>query len=531
MNAYLYIRLSSADRDMAEGGESESVSNQRALLRQYLKEHAELSPCEVTEFVDDGFSGTSGNRPAFERMIESLKGGGARLVLCKDLSRFFRDYVEIGEYLERVFPLLGVRLIAVNDGYDSDDYKGTTGGMDVVLKCIVNGFYSRDLSQKIRTVETAMARKGQYIGSYSPYGYLKDPADKHRLVLDAVAAPVVRRIFDLALEGKGTGEIAKLLNNDHVEPPAAHFHRLHPESKKFQKGTSALNSWTSISVLEILKRRTYTGALVSGQKDWKRVDSPRTTVKEESEWIVVPGCHEAIVTDDEFERAQAVVGKGGGRGARKKREYLLRGLVRCGVCGRAMIRHPAGKRRGAYYYCDRGRFIEDTPCPVDERFDEGKLEGIVLDSLGQLLKAVVDGDKRAREAAAKSLGTMENVRRSLLRAEQAVKKNASEKMAAYEQYADGKLSKDAYLARRDELAAEAARLNGERDDLGGRLKAMEQSRDSGATETAAAAREFLRAEDVTNDMLLNFVGSVKVFSGGRVEIDYRFRNPFSDERP
>ena len=235
MKICFYIRLSSADDDLRYKTESESISNQRALLTQFVKSHPEFAPYEIIEFVDDGFSGTNGNRPSFERMIEYLKDGKAKLVICKDLSRFFRDYVEIGDYLERIFPFLGVRFIAVNDGYDSNDYIGTTGGMDVVMKCIVYGFYSKDLSQKIKTVLKAKAQKGQYIGSYAPYGFLKDPKDKHHLIPDPVAARIVKRIFSLALEMKTTGEIARILNDDHVETPAAHFKRLYPESKSFRK--------------------------------------------------------------------------------------------------------------------------------------------------------------------------------------------------------------------------------------------------------------------------------------------------------
>ncbi len=307
MKICFYIRLSSADDDLRYKTESESISNQRALLTQFVKSHPEFAPYEIIEFVDDGFSGTNGNRPSFERMIEYLKDGKAKLVICKDLSRFFRDYVEIGDYLERIFPFLGVRFIAVNDGYDSNDYIGTTGGMDVVMKCIVYGFYSKDLSQKIKTVLKAKAQKGQYIGSYAPYGFLKDPKDKHHLIPDPVAARIVKRIFSLALEMKTTGEIARILNDDHVETPAAHFKRLYPESKKFQKTTTAYNSWTCMNVYDILQRQEYTGAVVSQKKKYKGIEQPQTLSRDKKDWIIVPDCHEALVSKESFEAAQEAI--------------------------------------------------------------------------------------------------------------------------------------------------------------------------------------------------------------------------------
>lgn len=527
MKICLYIRLSSADKDLRFKDESESIANQRALLHQYLRNHKEFYPYEVLEFIDDGFSGTNGNRPGFERMIEFLKEGGSKLVLCKDLSRFFRDYVEIGDYLERVFPTLGVRLIAVNDGYDSDDYKGTTAGMDVVMKCIIYAFYSRDLSVKVKTVLDSKVRKGQYIGAYAPYGYLKDPADKHHLVPDPVAAPVVRRIFALALDGKTTGEIAKRLNDDHVEPPAAHFHRLFPECRKFLKTTSNANSWSCTNVYTILKRQEYTGANVSKRKKWKSIDNSQTTIRDESDWIIVPDCHEPLVSMETYEAAQnAILAKG--KYKRENSEYLLRSLVRCGVCGRVMTRHKKGAKTPAYYYCEKSRYTEGSPCPTYERFYEADLERIVVQSLSQLLQTVVDSDKRVQEAAAKSQGSAENIRRSLLRIDQTIKQNTTAKMVAYENYADGKITRDAFIRRRDELASDIERLKAEKETLTAQLSSLEQAQSSELHEVADTASEFLKAGDVTNEMLRLFIDRVNVFTGGRVEIVYRFSDPFMD---
>ncbi|CAK7087418.1 MAG: hypothetical protein ENTB_04218 [Enterocloster aldenensis] len=524
MKVCLYIRLSSADKDLRFKAESESIANQRALLHQYLRDHREFFPYEIIEFVDDGFSGTNGNRPGFERMIEFLKDGGAKLVLCKDLSRFFRDYVEIGDYLERIFPFLGVRLIAINDGYDSDDYKGTTAGMDVVMKCIVYGFYSRDLSVKIKTVLTAKAKKGQYIGSYAPYGYLKDPQKKNHLIPDPVAALVVKRIFSLALTGMTTGEIAKTLNAEHYETPSQHFHRLYPDCKKFSN-TSSESCWSSNNIREILMRKEYTGAVVSKRRKWKGIDSPQTLLQSESEWIIVPDCHEALITNEEYENAQNAILSGKSMENRRNHDYPLRSLVRCGVCGRVMQR-CRGKNKTVFYKCDKSRYLEETACPIGERFSESDLEKIVISSLSQLLQTVVDEDKRIQEAAARTHGSAENMRRSILRIEQTVKQNQTAKMAAYERYSEGNITRDEFIRQKDRLAADTDRLTAEKAVLEKQLAVLEQAQASELHETAGTAAQFLKASDVTNEMLLNFIDRVLVFTGGRVEIVYRFSNPF-----
>ena len=307
MKLYLYIRLSSTDKDLKYKTESESIANQRELLHQYLKSHNEFSNYEVEEFIDDGYSGTNDNCPSFERMIEHVKNSDCKLVICKDFSRFFRDYVEIGDYLERIFPFLGVRFISVNDNYDSNDYIGTTGGLDVVMQSIVDSFYSKDLSQKIKTVMIAKAKKGQFIGSFSPYGYDKDPDNKNHLVIDENVAHVVRRIFEMAIDGKRGSEISVALNNDKIETPSQYFVKKYPDCKKFKKRGSKGNSWDSSNVRRILQYKVYTGAIVSQTRQWKGIDVTQTTMRDEDDWIVVPNCHDAIVSDDEFNEAQKAI--------------------------------------------------------------------------------------------------------------------------------------------------------------------------------------------------------------------------------
>ena len=190
-----YIRLSQADRDLMireNKAESESISHQKALIQNFISGDPELAGCEQYEFFDDGYSGTNFERPSFERLLEKIKGGTINCVIVKDFSRFGRDYIELGDYLERIFPFLGVRFISINDHYDSLDYKGTTGGLDVVMKNIVYDYYSKDLSVKVTTAKRAKMKRGEYIGGHVTFGLMKDPEDYHKLMIDPEAAPIVR---------------------------------------------------------------------------------------------------------------------------------------------------------------------------------------------------------------------------------------------------------------------------------------------------------------------------------------------------
>lgn len=518
MRLYMYIRLSDADKDLKFKTESESIANQRALLHRYVDSHSEFAGCEITEFIDDGYSGTNAARPSFERMIESLKNGDAQLVICKDFSRFFRDYVEIGDYLERIFPFLGVRFISVNDGYDSDEYKGTTAGMEVVMKYIVYSYYSRDLSQKVKTVLRSKVKHGEYVGSFAPYGYMKDPGRKHHLMPDPETAHIVRRIFDMALAGKSISQIAIVLNEEHLETPSAYFHRTFPDCGRFKK-TSAENCWNNMNVGEILKRRIYTGALVSQTKAWKGLDNPRTVKKDKADWTIVPSCHEAIVSDSEFEQAQSVVRKIR-KYERYTSDYLLRSLLHCGVCGRTLSRNSRTKI--IYFMCDKSRLNSNTLCPVGEKFIEKELERVISTDLIEKLNLLVDSDRRMKETAEKMKGSEENLRQSLSRIERGLKQNAIARVSAYERYSDGHATRDTFLLERDKLAAEAQQLTDEKEKLEQELISLSQTQDSELTIMADTARTCLKAEELTNQMVLHFIDWVDVYSGMRLHIHYRF---------
>ena len=260
----LGIRLSMADEDTGYGSkaESDSIGNQRMLINRFLDNHPELSHCQRSEFADDGYTGTNFHRPQFTQMMEKVKRGEINLICVKDFSRFSRDYIETGNYLECTFPFMGVRFISINDGYDSDDYKGTTGGLEVVMRSIIYAAYSKDLSVKTTSAKIQMMKQGKYVGGYAPYGYVLHPTIRNKLAVDPEAADVIRRIFREALEGSNTSQIARSLNDDGIPTPGQYFKSKHPDKKKFSNMSEKI-SWETVMVYNILKNLVYTGTLVS----------------------------------------------------------------------------------------------------------------------------------------------------------------------------------------------------------------------------------------------------------------------------
>ena len=195
----IYLRLSNEDYD--KEGESESIHNQREYIKGYIKEHKDLTEYEVSEYVDDGFSGTNPNRPAYQRLLEDLKNNQIDSIIVKDMSRFSRDYIEMGNYLENIFPFIGIRFISINDGYDSLKEGSNGVEIDTQFKSLLYDFYSKELSQKIRGISQELKSQGKNTNGLAPFGYLKDPNDKHRIIVDEKTAFIVREAFELILQG------------------------------------------------------------------------------------------------------------------------------------------------------------------------------------------------------------------------------------------------------------------------------------------------------------------------------------------
>lgn len=258
----LYIRLSLEDGDVdgVKKAESNSVNAQRHLLADFYSKQDEFQNIPSVEYVDDGYSGTNFERPAFQRMMEDAGAGRIGIIVVKDFSRFGRDDLEVGNYLEKILPLLGVRFISVNDGFDSENYSGVTGGMSVALKNLLNAMYSRDLSKKVRSAMATHAQKGEYMPAFPPYGYLKDPEDKHHLIVDPEAASVVKIVFTMAAEGKTKGQIVKYLNENNILTCREYMRqkgvRLHGTNEKQTK------LWSVTTISDMLKKQVYLGHTV-----------------------------------------------------------------------------------------------------------------------------------------------------------------------------------------------------------------------------------------------------------------------------
>ena len=277
----IYIRLSK--EDINKNNESESVINQRSLINRYVCEN---NLCVLKEYVDDGFSGTNFDRPAFQAMITDIESGIINMIITKDLSRLGRDYIKCGYYIEEYFPMKKVRYISILDNIDTSI--NSTNNDIAPFKALFNDMQSKDTSKKIKSILNELKRKGCFIGNSACYGYLKDPNNKHKLIIDSNCSGVVRKIFDLALEGYSYKDIANYLNKHNIQTPSDY------------KKNINIHKWGTTSIYQILHNYMYTGNMTQNTQSKLNYKSKKRITLDKSLWIIVPNTHEAIISEEEY---------------------------------------------------------------------------------------------------------------------------------------------------------------------------------------------------------------------------------------
>ena len=524
MNNYriaVYIRLSNADEGTgSKKDESNSIAHQRLLLNRYLNQREELSGFQRIEFIDDGYSGTNTDRPSFQRMIHQVKQGEINLICVKDFSRFSRDYIEIGDYLECLFPFLQVRFISVNDGYDSFDYMGSTGGLDVVMRSIVYDAYSKDLSAKVRSAKVQRRKKGHFVDGNVPMGYYRDPVDKHTLRIDEEAAGIIRRIFRMAGEGTSVTEIVKILNDEGVCSPSQY--RRQKDTQTRQDYRSLDPKWSYSSIYVILTRYSYTGALVADIKLRTAPCSKHFRKHPREKCFVKENDQPAIISSEEYEKAQKIF-----KPVRKVKKtahvYPLRSLVRCGCCGRIMNR----RIKGYGFVCPYRFDSQESDC-MRIRFDEEKkLENLVYKAIQLYLSGIGANEKEKRTCQQKRVSSIQSLTdqmSSLQKREETIK---GEKLQQYEKYVSGVLSRKEYLSSKNSSDEKLKEIHEAISECESSLKELEDWFPEKNSLENELTERFQNEPELTNEMALAFIEAVYIHPDSQIEIKWRFQDPFS----
>lgn len=442
--AAIYLRLSKEDGDVAEGSKlvSNSIANQEELVRDYLKSHDDITVHSI--YKDDGYSGVNFDRPEFQRMLTEIKAGTVNCVIVKDLSRFGRNYIESGRYIEKIFPMLGVRFIAVTDHYDSlEDDSGSE--MIIPFKNLINDAYCRDISVKVRSHLDMKRKNGEYIGAFVAYGYRKDPADKNSLIVDEYAAGVVRDIFDMKQNGMSQHAIAKKLNADGILSPLEYMRSQGINlDTPFRRNTRA--RWSHSSVLRILQNEMYIGTMVQGKTGTPNYKIKHRSTKAEENWVRIEDAHEAIVSKKDFELVQELLRQDTRIPPEGEKLYPFSGTIYCADCGEPMVRKTvtSSGKKYIYYICSGNKRNKDH-CS-SHRISENALEQAVLQAVNEHIDNVLfleDALKLLVDAPQTAINVKKFEDRIRRKTEE-VKKIKRRKLRLYEDLKDGLLSQEEY---------------------------------------------------------------------------------------
>lgn len=512
----VYLRTSLEDYGKAHRliDQSSSILNQRKVIQDYIAAHGDMASLPVVEYIDDGFTGTNTERPGFQRMMRSVTAGKIACVIVKDLSRFGRDYLSVGNYLERVFPACGVRLIAVNDRYDSDLLNGTTGGLDVAFRNFIYESYSRDLSLKVRSAMKTRMERGKLV-NHTPYGYQKDALDKHHMIPDPQTAPIVREIFARILAGQSTTEIARMLNERGVPTPLQYKrHQLRPDCQEREL------LWAHTTVLNILHNRKYTGVMITHTREnrFLRDHSQRRTSPEE--WITADGMHEPLVSQEDFEAANAKLRHP--KAAKPKGREPIYNVFFCAACGRKLERTFGND---IYFSCCTHKYREGAACK-GLKWSRTALEAALIPAYRAQAELL---DIRLRDAERDAAPAAGDYARNMARLDRLISELDREKLRLLEQYHGGGLTADGFRARKAELDERKRLLAAEREQVEEVCRA-EQRRAERLDAEQQHARRFLVGEDAGCDEVLRgmyeAIDRVLVIDDKHLNVRWRFDDCF-----
>ena len=513
----LYLRLSLADGDLGKNNkdESNSIENQRTLLVNFLQDRDDLAD-EYIEYVDDGYTGTNFERPEFKRMIEDAKSGKIDTIIVKDFSRFGRDYIGVGDYLEQILPILGIRFISINNNYDSNDYLGKTMGMDMAIHNLVNNLYSKDISKKIKSALRVKWKNGQWTGGKPPFGYLRD-TETGEWVIDPVAGKYVRAIFDKAIEGCNTTQIMYYMNEQKIPTPGKYNKEnglTHYGYNQKLPETEVL--WDCGMIRTILCRYEYTGALVQGKRQSVSVGSKITRKSKYGDMVITKNVHPAIVSEEEYELAKATImfmNKPGYRGTRK---FALKGKLRCGNCRRSMVLMESGANDKVY--CPHKKLTGKFSKCSDEAVPVMIIEGHVWYALQQVLY-VLD---MIREDIEEKANALDGVRKKKLKQlELENDKLKSERMRQYEAYAEEIITKDKYLLMKQQLTDKVNRNETEMERLT-HLSVEESAYKNKVASAIELLDGEMQHEKITQELVDATIDTVYVYDKKRIEVVFKF---------
>ncbi len=517
----LYIRLSREDGDKIE---SDSVTNQRNLLSNYANEKADFEIIDT--YIDDGYTGTNFDRPGFNRMLEDIKSGKVNCVIVKDLSRFGRDYIQAGNYLEQLFPFLKCRFISILDNLDSFERPNEIGSVFVRFKHIMNDHYSSEISKKLRYVYDKQRKEGKLVSSFAPYGYTKDPNDKHHLIIDDEIADIVRNIYSWYLQGMGVIRISQNLNNLRIIPPGVYRR----EKGLYKSNHSNCGSlWRPNTIRRILSNKVYIGCLEQKKKTTRNYKE-RTKIKlSKIERIFVPNTHEPIIDTKTFKKVQDSFEKCARTSPNEEKIYLFSGFLKCYDCNRAMIRTSkrSGDKDYTYYKCRTYNQISKDKCPQSHSISHELLVGAVLKAINTQIHAVVNMQNvidKINNTDFTKLSKI-NFAKEIKKRKHKIKMKASLKKGLYEDWKSDVISKNDYISMKEAYDNETVDL----ENSIKKLEIEEKMLIDMQTQNIEWMNKFVKnynIKELSRELLSSLIEKIYIDADKNIHIQFKYQDEY-----
>lgn len=502
----IYMRLSRDDLTR----ESDSIISQRTLLNQYIKEN---NYSLIQEYVDDGFTGTNFDRPAFMQMIKDIESGKINMIITKDMSRLGRDYIGTGELIEKYFPSKNIRYIAINDGIDT--FIDNTNNDIAPFKAIMNDMYAKDISKKVKTSLYSRMKEGLYVSGRCPFGYKKDPENKNHLIVNQEQVEVVKLIFDLALKGNTYHFIAQELTKRKIRTPASYYNYVWNKKCLSQE----YGIWTDSTVKAILTNQIYVGDTVQGKTKKINYKLKRIVKNNIKDYIIVENTHEAIIDKKTFNYVQSILPKNVKR-PEKKRHYLLDGILYCGDCKHRITIRYQNKTGKSYTTCDYYRTYSKYHVCTTHTNNYELLESIILDNIKNVCKRYLDKNKimdylnniELDDRTLKITRQIENYEIINSKLRENLDKTYIDLLGSI-------IDEDQYKRISNNIKRQ---IEDNQNNINN-LKTIEDNSDRKET-IEKYINEFLSLKNITRKLIINLIDKIYIYQDKRVDIIFTFNN-------
>lgn len=500
--------------DERNDGESNSVINQKKIIEDHLVDKSDIIVYKY--YVDDGYTGTDFNRPGYKEMLNDIKKGKINGVIVKDLSRLGRNYIEVGNFIEEIIPEYGLRFISVNDNVDSYIDSNIMDSLEIPFKNLMNESYSKDSSKKMRTSLKSSKKSGNYIGKIAPYGYLKDPDDSHKLIVDKEAADNVKKIFLLALKGNSKQEIIKELKDNHILTPSVYL-----KTKYGIKVSKISDNWNTKMLDGILKNETYIGNLVQGKRTRISHKTHNMVRVAEDDWIIVEDKHKAIIKEEIFNQVQDIFYNRNVRVNKKGIYYKYTGFIKCPDCGNNLYRMSRVKKQQeqVYYYCSS--YIKTKQCSKHYILEK-ELDEIVLECINKHIELINELENKINDVVSFSKIDYNLETKKIRKAEIEVEKEKYKKLLdeLVKDYKCDYITENDFDDFKEKYLFEINRLNIELEDL------SKEKINSYNLEWIEKFKDIKRLEKIDRNVVDSFISNIYVNDDKSIDIDFRYNEQY-----